>query len=421
MNLYILSLILIYVGYLLIGSIIPAEYPTGELPIFALSVNSLYLGIVIITLALTDSKKLKGILRKPNVYVNNKKLNKLIRITLILSLIGTLFIAFDRIFIQELNYTKGFAYAREQLKTLEAKSAAPSSFFSVMGYFLMGMKFWTTYYLIKYYESIPNYRNLKLIIVLFLVLIDSVIIGGRTILLYYISFSFCSFIIRKVNGRKILPQNNRLRRILRYSAVGFSVFVVFVFYQRASMNNTLPRMYAENFTYHLGGVPSEKFDTISSYNNAPQLYFLSVTGMYIYHSMWSVQSVHDSSIREGQVLFHYVNRILYKFGLKKEAPKYYEFAGRFITIPGALYHDFGLIGLINGLFIHVILLIISYLKLISNNLLSDGVFLTIASVTVLMFFHPATEFLVFPLTLSSLALIWLINKLLNQFHLWKLV
>lgn len=405
-------LIAYYIIYLLIGFIIPVNYWDG-VPRSSFFINTGYLVLLIIFIAfgfqvMTTKygyfdKKVK---LKPEAYYHS-----LIRTSIFISVICLILLIFDKVKIQGINFDSGIAVAREQWKSMGAGREGVSSIFSVIGYLFGSTYFWGAYYLLFYYERIQKHKSIYGVIFIVILLMNSVITGGRTIILYFFAFTVSILLLRTIYNKPFIPKNKSLKYFIRIGVVLCMVYVVFIFSQRAAMNDILPRVYAENFAGYLGGKPTQEFYELSEYDNSNTMYFLTVTGLYIYHSLWTTQRVLDDKDRQGKVLFLYFQKLLSKTGLVED-PTYFKYSGRFITVPGALYYDFGFMGLVLGLFLQTYLLVGTYLFLARRSLVSHIVMISTVSFTLLMFFHPATEFLVFPYTITSAFLILAIKKIL---------
>jgi len=284
----------------------------------------------------------------------------MIKIPIIISVIGLLFILFDRIFYRGINpFLMSPAVVRYMLN--ESASGNVSSIFSLLGNILQCFIIIPAYYVISRKLSVTKLLFPGLFVIS---LLSSFLLGGRTPLLCFLVL-LLSFVImfNDIFKFKILAN-------LFFVFTIFITFTIFVFVLRAEATGLKSPEYTINLLRHL------------HFN--PDLIFLSGGGVYddIYNYTLIVfaYALHPFAISsdailngsgQGNISFFAISFLLSKFfPIDMESLKhdYYEM---FVSLPGGLYYDYGLLGVILFSLIASMLNFLSLLRMCKSNGNSD--------------------------------------------------
>jgi hypothetical protein len=131
------------------------------------------------------------------------------------------------------------------------------------------------------------------------------------------------------------------------ASVGYSLYV---FSARAEAGKILPELYVTGMVRFLGGDPTPAFYLLNELPDsvAATTQFGIVAGAYLTHSYGTFESVLEESAHPGAVSFGFVRELLAKTGLAQEATEDWTLTGRFLSLPGSLWYDFGWAGFYAG-------------------------------------------------------------------------
>lgn len=280
-------------------------------------------------------------------------LRRLVLTSMALGMAGFLALVFDKIFVQHIDFTQGIAVARYLWRNeAEARSGGVSSVFSVAGY-LFGFTFFVTAALSHlHWEALtPAIRRLALASVVFLVMANSFLTGGRSIILVQLAAVFVTGGIRVMGGRKFFPGKS-LRSLAWAAAIGVGAigYSIYVFSERATANGVDPGTYAVGMLRYLGGEPTEGFNAMDALPDgiAGVAQFFVIAGAYLTHSFGTLESLLTMDSTPGNASFVFARVLLARFGLLESADEQWILTGRFPTLPGALWYDFGWTGILLG-------------------------------------------------------------------------
>lgn len=323
-----------YLLFLFLYLIFPYRYHEGIIwdTIFFIIIYFLFLLFVdIITELLFEKIKTS---KETNVKIKkfvgyfNKHLNKIL-------ILGLLFLGYDYFVVKGINIFNGLSGIRNFLNN-DLENTGISSPFSVLGYLFLLMTF--THAVVYSYFFKPNLKiNLVIIVA---TLFISVITGGRTTFLLLIGvflFNYRNVIINSIVKLKFLTKKKIFIPIL----LAF-FFINYVFYDRAQSNDIKFDAYTEIMAGELGGEHSggAKYDELKdSYPIILNAY--EQTGLYAFHSLWSLEGVLNTKNLYGNATFNNWRNILKKFGLTNEGSSEWLYSRRFISWQGGLYYDFG--------------------------------------------------------------------------------
>jgi oligosaccharide repeat unit polymerase len=290
-------------------------------------------------------------------------LRRLIRLSLVLSMLGFFSLAYDRLVLQGIDFSHGIAVARELWRESGEGRAGVSSTFSVVGY-LFGFTFFVGTTLAHlHWEVLP--RRLRREVILgatVLVLANSLLSGGRSTVLVQLACVAAVGAMRATLGKPMLP--GRGLRIWLGVTLGLIVSIgysIYVFSARAEAGRTLPEIYAIGTLETMGGQPTEAFYMLAELPPplATTAQFATIASAYVTHSYGTFESVLEIDLRPGSVSFAGIRYLLAKVGIARPDTEEVVLSGRFLPMPGSLWYDFGwlgfyLSGVILGLLIGVV-------------------------------------------------------------------
>lgn len=277
--------------------------------------------------------------------------NKLIRIALGMSVIGSLALMYDKVFVQGIDYSNGIAVAREEWRELgEDRDGNISSIFSVLGY-LFGSAYYVAIVLAVTQVGVvsPKLRMQSLLVAFVLLMINSAITGGRSNLLLVAVFVLAAFGARKGLALfNVFPRVSQRLAIKLALLLGFA-YTVLIFYQRAEAGEANALDYAIEFLPFLGFEASNEYwagldDSALSTLSA----MLVLTISYVTHSFATVSAIVDADPENKTILFLHLAGIANKLGLIGPPDGDWFLAGRFPSVPGSLFYQFGWLGFIGG-------------------------------------------------------------------------
>ena len=267
-----------------------------------------------------------------------------------ISLAGFGLLLYDKIFIQGIDYSQGLAHAREQWRVLgEEREGAASSLFSALGYVFGGAYFLSLALTISRFVHLSDSRRFfYLLFGIGLLLVNSVATGGRSSILLVIAFGCFGYFSSQ--SRYFPPL---FRRSLFWKALwGFAAitgtYVLYVFQSRAVASELDVATYSIDFLEFLGLEPEAwfvQFAHSSGLGGVLALFNLAIS--YLTHSIVTTAAIVEHAGVSGDAIFLHFISLGAKIGLL-EAPTEWFLSGRFPSVPGALYLQFGLVGLVLG-------------------------------------------------------------------------
>lgn len=288
----------------------------------------------------------------PNNPINGKgsTINRYIRWAMLLAIVGTLLLWFDRVYIQGIDYSKGIAAAREAWNRAGAGRVGVSSIASVLGYLFSGCLFPMLAILCVNWERInKTLKYFSSFISLTLIAANSILIGGRSIIMLAGIVIISACLTRPIIRRKFLPGKTVLVYFvitsLAVSAVGYSLWVFSV---RAETGGTPPTVYLENMTRYLGGEVSLQLNTWLDTLREPVRSITAYTILaseYLTHNFWTLSNALMQNVHPGRVTFVFIQELLSKLSLANPPEPHY-LPGRFFSLPAAFWYDYGFIGVL---------------------------------------------------------------------------
>lgn len=335
-----------WVLYWLMFFVLPAEsIYEGVFKAFLLQL----LFVFLVVFGFFSFKLVLPVSKAPEPYdVYSKNNIKMLKICLSVSIIGTVFLIFDKVYIQGIDYSKGLAAAREAWRRegLE-RGGSVSSAYSVIGYlFNSGYFIAAIIFITSGSQLTALNRFLTLVLIFILLMLNSVIAGGRSNVLLMAILVSCTvasirgFSIRELLGRRLV--------ILLYLAVFLSGFyMLYVFASRANASGMTPVEYAESFGPYLG---LRVYDWVFEFNDPSIMMDLLALIIlcigYLTHSLATTAALVTHGTGNEIVVFVHLANIFHKMNLMDAPNVNWLLAGRFPSLPGALYYQFGFYGFV---------------------------------------------------------------------------
>ena len=276
---------------------------------------------------------------------------QLIWTSIVLSLVGLISLAYDKIMIQGIDFSQGLAAARLQWSDLAAaREGRPSSIFSIAGYVLGSCYYVATMLAVAQRRAVSlTHRSAALAASFLLVLANSALTGGRSGLLLWAVFVFAAWGARQ--GAR--PQDVHTSPFWRISiAVVLAIavgYILFIFYQRANLTNDPLDHYALEFLPFLGLEAAPWYaEWVDGAAFGDLTAVLVLAASYLTHSFATVAAILDAPTEDKTILFFHALDMMSRLGLKPRPDGDWFLAGRFPSVPGALWHQFGPSGFIVG-------------------------------------------------------------------------
>lgn len=277
------------------------------------------------------------------------KTSLLVNISLVMSVFGIIFIACDKIFIQEINYFEGLAVAREEWRRAgEDRGGGVSSIFSVLGYLLGSGYYVAAVLAITQVNILNSSKRIRIILASFLLLmLNSAISGGRSNVLLIAACMLGAMVARRgLNMRQLFPRKIQWW-IMIFTAGLASAYILFIFYQRADASDMNAQEYALEFLPYLGLEPDAWFSSLMDGGMLSSLLaMLVLTVSYVTHSFSTVAAIMDTPSDDKIIMFLHFWGLLGKIGLLDMPDGDWFLTGRFSSVPGALWYQMGGIGFV---------------------------------------------------------------------------
>lgn len=275
---------------------------------------------------------------------------QLITLGIVMSVAGLAALMYDKIFIQGINYSEGLAVAREEWRQIgEDREGQASSIFSAVGY-CMGSGYYVSAVLAVTQTRVvsASARTITLFSCFFLLVANSMLTGGRSSILVMAPMLISAYGARR-GARAYVRANKTQLRIVMILGLVAGAYTVFIFYQRAAAGDLDALEYALNFLPFLGVQVDDWFRTsLGSGPLSALSAMLVLATAYVTHSFATVAAIVDAPLEDKVIVFQHISAILYKLGIGKYPESDWFLAGRFPSLPGALWHQFGPFGFVAG-------------------------------------------------------------------------
>lgn len=340
----------------------------------------------------------------------------IIRTALLMSLAGFLLLIYDKVFIQGINFSEGFAVAREAWREIGAeREGKASSIFSALGYLLGSAYFVAVVIVITQSRFMTSREIIGTLFISFIFLIgNSVITGGRSNVLLLATFVLASFFSRKGFRLKDLFRSKFQLNVGLIGVATAIVYILIIFYQRAAAGGMDAVDYVLDFLPFLGIEVADWYQQILDegiFSSLSALFVLTIT--YVTHSFATVAAIINGPIEDKTIVFLHASDIFYKIGLADAPEGDWFLAGRMPSVPGALWHQFSLIGfLVCTLSIGIISAAAKiWAALRPTYLLPLGAYVAAESTLLLTPILFAPDFLSFPFIIAGFVILALIQYL----------
>ena len=261
---------------------------------------------------------------------------------LALGTIGTALLLYDRTVIQGVDFSGGLAAARNSWMSAGEGRSGVSSAFSVLGYALGGCHFASAALVILRIDGRPSTRQSFVLLACgALVLASSAMNGGRSSLLLFPAVCLPALCL---NPRASVWRLLLSPLVLLCVAVAVA-YSVFVFASRAALGGDAGRDYTLEFLEFLSIAPSPWICS----GDFPDVVWMSILAWaYLAHSFATTCLIAIEPTAQSVVLGSHPISMMSKLGLVSAPDHDWFLVGRFPSLPGALYHQFGSIGLAAG-------------------------------------------------------------------------
>ncbi|WP_346060525.1 O-antigen polymerase [Halomonas salifodinae] len=335
---------------------------------------------------------------------------KMIYVSLILSVIGTASLIYDKIIIQNIDYSQGIAVAREMWrKEGGQREGGVSSIFSALGYLLSSSYYVSAVLLIVNGKRLMASFIYKVsFLIFFLLMVNSVLAGGRSNLLLIMVFVFGAVSAVPGWSYKTMFASKALRGSIFVLLVISSFYLLYVFSERAEATGIDATSYVKNFLPYLGLKLNPWFsDKLNSGLLSSLFSLIALAISYITHSFSTVSAILDHGPGDKVIIFLHPVNIVYKLGLISRPDGLWFLSGRFPSLPGALYYQFGVLGFV------VFSLLIGFLGGVSKvfyifkpcSLVALGFYLMMYGVLVVSPLLLVVDFMSFPFVMFSFFMI----------------
>lgn len=375
-NPLIASYALVWIAYFFSCLIVPANslYKETHTKAVLLVVIYVLLSIVVVFLLkiITPKSSYNESPDRLNLLYDYLKPHRLIILAGSLMLLGLLLHFYDKIVIMDIDYSAGIAKARhEWLANGVERGGGISSWQSAAGHILANFYFIVMLMVLLFWENLSKpHKFLGYFFPVAIVLIYSASIGSRTVPLLFLLYVISVVLLRKPLGKKTSPLT--LRFLLFILVILIFAYNIFVFQKRSEVfGGNSPKKYTQSFFDELGGEKTDHYDIGERLPGVlKNLYYHAVlTLIYVNHNQWTFDYILTLENRPGQTLLNTLYGGFMKVGIiKKSQLERRAFSGKFLSLPGCAYYDYGTLGVILISIIHGMFLFIANYLVQKKNL-----------------------------------------------------
>lgn len=273
-----------------------------------------------------------------------KRQEKNVRVNVVLccggSFLGLLMVAYDRVFIRGIDYFQGLRAAR-----YEWLASDGGSFVSIIGNILIPLSYVGLFLLVV---NPKLYKKSFIVIFVFLMLLvifsHSALNGGRSNILLAIVIMLVAFSLRL----------EKVKFLLIFKALIFS-FIISVptfLYVSEIIKSSASMGDVDLGVLLVRAVDSLQGQFVESYSvqNASELELISIyISSYLVHGQWTAQTISNLDSLTGSYFLYPFSVILARLSIIEEPLDQGVFSdvGAFVSLPAAIYYDFGYMGLIS--------------------------------------------------------------------------
>lgn len=308
-------------------------------------------------------------------------------------LLGTGCMLYDRTIIQQVDFSVGLASVRNSLNANALdRNFSFSSPASVLGHLLGGCHFVAAVLVIRRINGrATTCQILVLCVCSALVLLGSAMNGGRSSLMLYFAVCLPAFFL---NPRASIVRL-MMSPIVLSLIVLFLVYSIGIFISRSTLSQATEQEYLIGFLTYLNIEPWPWFRSVS----LPTVVCMPILAWaYCVHSFTTTCCIAVEPISENLMIGNHIMTLLSKTGFIDAVDSEWFLSGRFPSLPGALYHQFGTFGLVGfslllGAVASTTLRIVAFC---SRSMIALGAFVLCVVILVLSPELPAFDFLAFP-------------------------
>ncbi|GAA4364694.1 hypothetical protein [Kangiella marina] len=288
---------------------------------------------------------------RPSSYVNKiyQPNSQVIYYLLALAVIGTIFLFLDKLLVKGLDYSKGLLAAGNEWRHSEENSSGVSSFYTLLGYPLAVLFIPAMIILFRMKENGAKNLRSAIILIILLALFNAILTGGRSVILLTIGYAIASWNTYSAipNKQNVKTKKVKLILVSTFAGIGFLYYISYIFVSRAMLSDIKPSHYIGKMLGYLGLEIYPWFEAFI--NSGPfglLLGLLVLTASYITHSFATFSGLINAENHGETILFLMPLQQLAKFNIVAAPNGEWPLAGRFPSLPGALYYQFGVWGMI---------------------------------------------------------------------------
>jgi xanthosine utilization system XapX-like protein len=303
-----------------------------------------------------------------------------------------------------------------------AQGEHTASLFNVVGY-LLGLSFFVSTATIVTQRTTRRELWLTLSASFALLVLFSIVTASRTSIALYISFLLALAIVRFCVGLPI-PKVRFLDVVLGLTFVGICFgFILYVFNCRAEMSGVSTTAYMNEFAPFLGAESLQTHPFPPPGGTAPVssvfarvVPLVGMALLYFTHSAFIFSEVSYLPPEQARVLFSFPLDLLARTGLISAPNGEWKFVGRSLSLPGELFHDYRLAGLIVGsvLLGLIIWFGIRIVRAYPTNLAITGLVGLLITIAILSPIHSAFDFLPFPFACFTFLFVPMVEYIVNR-------
>lgn len=283
-------------------------------------------------------------------------LRRMIVAATFIGLLGFYFMYYDRVYYQGVDYTESLAGARSQMRMAAELRQGFSSVYSVLGNFLWAFSYIPLGLVVVRWEMLKvRIAWLCLIANVFVVWGISALNGGRSPILLGLGMAISAICVRKSFGLRAIPKLSKHAKIYAgICGVLISLYSPYILIERARAVNVEYRFYVLDGINYLHGRTTDAFIVIDRIADAvgSSVYVFVMNLCHLCHQFWVFEDVIFKDDRRGSIIFGQVIYYMQKLSFFNNISTEWDYSGLFLPLPGAIFYDFGVPGLVLIGFLH---------------------------------------------------------------------
>ena len=376
--------------------------------------------VCLVTLGYTGVCRIFGVRGMPNANAFSiPGVSALIYVAIALSILGLAASTYDKVYVQQIDFSEGVAFAREEWRRAgEDREGQVSSIFSVLGYLFGSMYYVAAVLAITQTRTLSTRKRWYTVLACFvLVIANSVITGGRSSVLLLGAFAVAAFSARSGLALKTLFVSKTKRRLALGLIVLGGLYIIYIFLARADAQGIPVLRYALQLLPFLGVDANESFSRWANggfFESVVTVFVLALT--YITHSFAIVAAIIDAPDEDKRLIFAHIATLLYRVGLGVKPDVDWYLVGRFPSVPGALLYQYGGFGFSVTSFFFGVLSGASrvWTARKPSRLMPLGTYVMSGSILLLTPALFAGDFLSFPFVVGSFLMLSVLGRLLER-------